>query len=507
MPSRFLLTLVAIFLVGPVTQVGWTQSNTLRFPAFQDVRLRQDQDRQEKQPGDKEGDSQKSAEAERNDRETKSDSEASQEQKSPRRSSPLSSFFRRQNEKTIKYSKRAEDFVSVFEPIVASSSASTVRVMSGNRQISLGVVVDSDGYVLTKASELKGDVSCKLYDGRQVSAKVHGIDPATDLAMLKVDIDELNVIQWDDGPPPTVGQWLATPNLKSSKLEVGVVGVNIREIPPSKPFIGIIMAPGWEKPGVKIDTVLNRSPADQAEIQVGDVITHIDDIEIKDRVHLIETVGQYDPGTRVTLRIDRADQKLKLKLELAERDKISPANDRSNQQNSMGSVLSRRRKNFPLAFQHDSGLNSNMCGGPVVNLDGRAVGLNIARAGRVSSLALPVETLLPIIESLKTGEMAPAVINQAKIAEIDAELQRIRETLGDLPQRKQQLESKYAIEKAKREELKLALKGLQERLKVIELKAETLGSELKSAEEQLEAIEKTRQRLEQDRKELATGVR
>ena len=84
----------------------------------------------------------------------------------------------------------------------------------------------------------------------------------------------------------------------------------------------------------------------------------------------------------------RGEKKMNIRLTLAERDKVAPDNQRSNLQNSMGSILSRRRKDFPEAFQHDSMLSSKTCGGPIVDLSGKIVGINIARAGRVSSLAI-----------------------------------------------------------------------------------------------------------------------
>ena len=40
------------------------------------------------------------------------------------------------------------------------------------------------------------------------------------------------------------------------------------------------------------------------------------------------------------------------------------------------------------------------CGGPLVNLDGQCVGINIARAERVSSYALPSSTARSAIESM-----------------------------------------------------------------------------------------------------------
>jgi serine protease Do len=42
------------------------------------------------------------------------------------------------------------------------------------------------------------------------------------------------------------------------------------------------------------------------------------------------------------------------------------------------------------------------CGGPLVGLDGRAVGLNIARAGRVASYALPAADVLDAVAEMRS---------------------------------------------------------------------------------------------------------
>ncbi|MEP7329856.1 MAG: trypsin-like peptidase domain-containing protein [Betaproteobacteria bacterium] len=63
------------------------------------------------------------------------------------------------------------------------------------RQTSLGsgVIVSSEGFVLTNHHVIQGadDIQLVLSDGRRVAAHVRGIDPESDLAVLKADIDEL----------------------------------------------------------------------------------------------------------------------------------------------------------------------------------------------------------------------------------------------------------------------------------------------------------------------------
>ena len=73
----------------------------------------------------------------------------------------------------------------------------------------------------------------------------------------------------------------------------------------------------------------------------------------------------------------------------------------------MGGPLSNRSGDFPAALQHDSVLRPSDCGGPIVDLSGKAVGINIARAGRVESFALPADQVKPLLKDLMSGKLAP----------------------------------------------------------------------------------------------------
>lgn len=75
--------------------------------------------------------------------------------------------------------------------------------------------------------------------------------------------------------------------------------------------------------------------------------------------------------------------------------------DRQAQMNRMGTGVSVRADDFEAVIQHDTVLEPFQCGGPLVNLKGEAIGLNIARNGRVATYALPAELVLRIIDDLK----------------------------------------------------------------------------------------------------------
>ncbi len=404
-----------------------------------------------------------------------------------------------------RYSKNAKDVMSLFAPVVASASESTVVVMDGKRQLAMGTIVDSDGLILTKASELEGDLKCTLSNGETYPAVVFGVDPATDLALLKIKVKDLAVAQWSEQPAPQTGRWLATPNTSSDPIAIGIVGVNERMIPPSKAFLGIQMLETDDNTGVRINRVIAGTPADRYGLLVNDIIFKVDETEIPDRTTLLDALAQYSAGDIAVLSVHRGAKDLQFSLTLADAQNDSPEFDRANQQNRMGSTPSKRRKDFPMAFQHDSMLEANSCGGPVVDLDGRVVGINIAREGRVASLALPRSVVLPVIDQLRTGEYAPANVNAAKIEKVDQALSEINAKLESLPLLSEELEQKLKVSEAREEELNRTLKDIQSRLSAIKEKADKERAEFDDLTTQLKRAKSAKRRLEKEREKLLTG--
>jgi len=73
--------------------------------------------------------------------------------------------------------------------------------------IGSGVIVTKDGYILTNNHVVDGakEVSVTLNDGRVFTAKVIGRDPKTDVAVVKIDADNLPVIPMADSANAKVG--------------------------------------------------------------------------------------------------------------------------------------------------------------------------------------------------------------------------------------------------------------------------------------------------------------
>ena len=89
--------------------------------------------------------------------------------------------------------------------------------------------------------------------------------------------------------------------------------------------------------------------------------------------------------------------------------------------NLMGGKLSDNRGGYASALQTDLTLGPEECGGPVVNLDGEVIGVNIARGGRVKSFALPAGDLKALLGNVKSGKFTITDLSELKSAVAAAE--------------------------------------------------------------------------------------
>jgi serine protease Do len=299
-------------------------------------------------------------------------------------------------------------FLAAFHDVVAEPSRSTVRVLCDNQDAALGAVVGADGWIVTKASELHGKIVCRLRDGRERSAVLVGVSEPYDLAMLKIEAKDLTPVLWRDSKNEKVGNWLATPGTSDIPVAVGVLSVAVRKITGpelarrsnSGGFLGIRISP--VKNGVKVAEVIPKSAASKAGFEADDIIVAVAGKPIADPDSLFKALQKARPGQVVNVRVKREDEELELKAKLDKRPL-----DRSDFQNQMGGKLSDRRTGFPEILQHDTVLRPSDCGGPIVDLDGKVIGINIARAGRTESYAIPAEVVKPLLKELKSGELTP----------------------------------------------------------------------------------------------------
>jgi len=80
----------------------------------------------------------------------------------------------------------------------------------GLKSRSLGFIVSDDGHILTCNHIVDGvqKINAELADGRQFEAQVVGTDPETDIAVLKIDANNLPVLKLGDSDALEVGDWV-----------------------------------------------------------------------------------------------------------------------------------------------------------------------------------------------------------------------------------------------------------------------------------------------------------
>ena len=73
-----------------------------------------------------------------------------------------------------------------------------------------GVIISKDGYIVTNNHVIDNAdvISVKLNDGREYKGRVIGTDPSTDLALVKIEADELPTIPVGDSEALKVGEWV-----------------------------------------------------------------------------------------------------------------------------------------------------------------------------------------------------------------------------------------------------------------------------------------------------------
>jgi serine protease Do len=96
-----------------------------------------------------------------------------------------------------------------------------------------GFIISKDGYILTN-NHVVGDadkVTVKLVDGREFTAKTIGTDPHSDVAVIKIDSENLPMLSLGDSDAIEVGEWvvaIGNPFGLSHTLTVGVVSAKGR---------------------------------------------------------------------------------------------------------------------------------------------------------------------------------------------------------------------------------------------------------------------------------------
>ncbi len=118
-----------------------------------------------------------------------------------------------------------------------------------------GVIISPDGYIVTNNHVVDDAVNVQviLDDNRQFTAKVIGRDPNTDIALVKIDADDLPYLTWGNSDELRLGQWVlavGNPFNLTSTVTAGIISAKSRSI-------GIMSGPMPLESFIQTDAAVN----------------------------------------------------------------------------------------------------------------------------------------------------------------------------------------------------------------------------------------------------------
>ncbi|MCD0486692.1 PDZ domain-containing protein [Pedobacter sp. MC2016-14] len=134
----------------------------------------------------------------------------------------------------------------------------------------------------------------------------------------------------------------------------------------------------------KIVGTTPKSPADLAGLQSGDEIETLNGLAITSTDQLIKGIQKNAPDHIVKLVYQRDGKHNTVEIKLGKRPLITSTHIAEK---FLGGK-SIRYDGFKNVFVHDAKILPTACGGPVFNLDGKFIGINMARYSRTSSVAI-----------------------------------------------------------------------------------------------------------------------
>lgn len=277
---------------------------------------------------------------------------------------------------------------------------SSVRLFRNEKLIAHGVIVDSGGLILTKASSSVGAKIMRTYRDEPFPIRVRKRDEVRDLALWQIisSTSSWPAVTWHDDQNTTAqGDWVISVGESPNGLTWGVVSAKVRSIGREGGVMGVILEEtNSSDDGIKVIEVLPHAAGDRAGLKIMDRILRVDGKAVRTTNQIKHLLQHKDPGDLLNLLVSRKKEQASIRLTLGHR---SVAFDLFNRNLLMSGPVSKRKDNFPLIIQHDLFLNKEMMGGGLFDLSGTCLGINIARVDRVTNYALPSSVILPTLNS------------------------------------------------------------------------------------------------------------
>ena len=327
------------------------------------------------------------------------------------------------------FTKRDADFAESLHVITDATIDSVVRLEGEeSNQYILGTLVSTNGIIVSKYSAAKKMSRCIFSDGQTWPFRIVNFDQKKDLCLIRVNRKGLTPIKFRSDlnrqrqvattQPSLAPVSLIPPSSGSLALSVGhlkdvaafgMVTMGLHDFQIAEPEcpdcvdMGITVSPYPEltrvngvvyphRRGIKVLRVYPRSAGESLGLLVGDLVNTINGVRVTERQILAQEAKEIRAGDVMTMTIFRNGHPRELTYKIPNARKT--LYDRWG-----GGPYSERRFGFGPVIVHDSVLDPQDCGGPLVNVEGHVIGLNIARSMRVASFAINIEDVFLFVKT------------------------------------------------------------------------------------------------------------
>jgi Do/DeqQ family serine protease len=127
-------------------------------------------------------------------------------------------------------SRSYDDFFGPFKYYFGNPHRNNTYVAFGS-----GVIISNDGYIVTNNHVVDGadKITVTFNNRKELEARVIGTDPTTDLALIKVDDNDLVYLSFGDSDAVKIGEWVlavGNPFNLTSTVTAGIVSAKARNI-------------------------------------------------------------------------------------------------------------------------------------------------------------------------------------------------------------------------------------------------------------------------------------
>ena len=279
-------------------------------------------------------------------------------------------------------------------------SQSVHRVYVGGKWVGTAVAVSIDGRLITKASEIQDrDFEIEVAQEKRQPGRILAIEPGLDLAMVAIPATVLQPMSLErTSRKQEMGALCFSLGYAKKLAGFGVISVSAR---PLDGKTGAMLGLQVEaKPtGLEVISVRAGTPASRAGIVIGDVVNRVDGKVVTTPDELQAVVQSHLAGETLRIDLQRGDSLFSLPIVLVDGSKlVTMPGAREQAIDGATTAMSKRRWGFSVGIQHDGAIHPRDCGSPLVDLDGNLIGINIARAGRIHSYAIPIDQVRDFVK-------------------------------------------------------------------------------------------------------------